>query len=157
MLRLFSQRRRANEQTGFRLPHGVAHPALFAVNSGVALQGRRLVTRVVLAQTCGAALVACAFWVWSGGPAAVAAMAGGLIVAIGSVVLGWRMFAPGVASAEVLRRAMYSGEGLKWLWYVIAMVAAFARFKLAALPLMTGLVAAHGCYWIGLVGLKRGN
>lgn len=87
----------------------------------------------------------------------MAAMAGGLIVAIGSLVLGWRMFAPGVASAEVLRRAMYSGEGLKWLWYVIAMVAAFARFKLAALPLMTGLVAAHGCYWIGLVGLKRGN
>lgn len=132
-------------------------PAPFVVNSNAVLEGRRLVARVVLVQTGSAIIVACVSWALAGGAAAAAALTGGMIAAIGSAVLGWRMFAPGVAAAAVLRRAMYSGEGLKWLWYVIAMYAALARLKLAPLPLMIGLVVAQFCYWVGLIGLKRGK
>jgi F0F1-type ATP synthase assembly protein I len=127
------------------------------VNSNVVLEGRRLVTRVVLVQTASAMIVACVSWALAGGAAGAAALAGGMIAAVGSAVLGWRMFSPGVAPAAALRRAMYSGEGLKWLWYVLAIYAALARLKLAPLPLLMGLLVAQFCYWVGLIGSKRGK
>ena len=87
----------------------------------------------------------------------MAALAGGLIVAMGSAVFGWRMFAPGIAPAAMLHRAMFAAESLKWIWYVLAIWAALARLKLLPLPLLTGLVFAQFGYWIGLIGMKRGN
>lgn len=112
--------------------------------------------RVVLLQAGGAVVVAAAFLALSGAAAARAGLAGGLIVAIGSGLFGWRMFLPGIAAAAVLRRALFAGEALKWTWYVVALWAAFARFKFAPLPLLVGLSLAQFVYWFGLVGLKRG-
>ncbi len=124
--------------------------------SGRVGPGTRLVMRVVLLQAGGAIAVACALLALSGAAAARAGLAGGLIVAIGSGLFGWRMFLPGVASAAVLKRALYAGEALKWTWYVVALWAAFARFRFAPLPLLAGLVLAQFGYWFGLVGMKRG-
>ena len=118
--------------------------------------GKRLVLRVVLLQTGCAALVALSFGALQGSAAAWSGLAGGLIVAIGSAVFGWRMFAPGVAPGPVLRRALFAAESLKWFWYVFAVWAALARLKLPPLPLLTGLVFGQFGYWIGLVGMKRG-
>jgi F0F1-type ATP synthase assembly protein I len=117
--------------------------------------GRRLVMRVVLLQTGCAGAVAALFWVFQGAAAARAGLVGGLIVASGSAVFGWRMFAPGIAPAATLRRALFAAESLKWLWYVLALWAAFVRLKLMPLPLMTGLVFAQFGYWFGLLS-KRG-
>ena len=119
-------------------------------------QGKRLVMRVVLLQTACAALVAALFWMLQGAAAARSGLAGGLIVASGSALFGWRMFAPGIAPAATLQRALFAAEALKWIWFVLAVWAAFARFKLMPLPLMTGLVFAQFGYWIGLIGMKRG-
>jgi F0F1-type ATP synthase assembly protein I len=119
-------------------------------------QGKRLVVRVVLLQTACAALVAALFWMLQGAAAARSGLAGGLIVAIGSAVFGWRMFAPGIAPAATLQRALFAAEALKWIWFVLAVWAAFARLKLMPLPLMAGLVFAQFGYWIGLIGMKRG-
>jgi F0F1-type ATP synthase assembly protein I len=116
---------------------------------------RRLVARVVLWQTGGALAVAACCWFWLGSRAAVAALVGGLIAAIGSGLFGLRMFAPGIAPAAALRRAMFAGEALKWTWYALAMWAAFARLGLPPLGLMVGLIAAQFSYWFGLVGLKN--
>jgi F0F1-type ATP synthase assembly protein I len=116
--------------------------------------GQRLVLRVVLLQTGCAAAVASLFWILQGAAAAWAGLAGGLIVAVGSGVFGWRLFAPGIAPAATLRRALFAAESLKWFWYVLAVWAAFARLKMLPLPLMTGLIIAQFGYW---VGMKRGN
>jgi F0F1-type ATP synthase assembly protein I len=116
----------------------------------------RLVLRVVLLQLGCATLAGLLFWVMGGAAAAIAALVGGMIVAIGSGVFGWRMFAPGIAPASTLFRAMLAAESLKWIWFLIAMWAALARFKLLPLPLLTGLVFAQFGYWVGMIGMKRG-
>ena len=124
--------------------------------NGAVDHGKRLVMRVVLLQTGGAVVVASVFLAVYGAGAARAELAGGVIAAIGSGLFGWRMFLPGIAAASVLRRALFAGEALKWTWYVVALWAAFARFKFAPLPLLVGLGLAQFGYWFGLVRLKRG-
>ncbi len=125
------------------------------MNDGVG-NGRRLVMRVVILQTMCAGVVGLAFAAFEGAAAAAAGVAGGLIVAVGSALFGWRMFAPGIAPASVLQRALFAAESLKWFWYVCAVWAAFARLKLMPLPLLTGLVVGQFGYWFGLLG-KRGK
>jgi F0F1-type ATP synthase assembly protein I len=117
----------------------------------------RLVTRVVLLQMGCATSAGLLFWMMGGAAAAMAAFAGGMIVAVGTAVFGWRMFAPGIAPAATLFRAMVAAESLKWVWMLIAIWAALARFEVMPLPLMTGLVFTQFGYWIGMIALKRGN
>jgi F0F1-type ATP synthase assembly protein I len=102
-------------------------------------------------------VVGALFWILDGAAAARSGLAGGLIVAVGSAVFGWRMFAPGIAPAATLQRALFAAESLKWIWYVLAMWVALTRLKLTPLPLLTGLVLAQIGYWVGLIGMKRGN
>jgi F0F1-type ATP synthase assembly protein I len=122
--------------------------------SNVLVRGKRLVVRVVLLQTACAVLVASLFLVFKGQSGGLAALVGGLIVAIGSAVFGWRMFKPGIAGGAKLSAAMYAGVALKWLWFGAALYVAFARLKLEPAPLLIGVVAAQLGYWIGLVRLK---
>jgi F0F1-type ATP synthase assembly protein I len=117
----------------------------------------RLVMRVVLLQMGCATFTGLLFWIMGGAAAAIAAFAGGMIVAVGTAAFGWRMFAPGIAPAGTLFRAMVAAESLKWIWLLIAMWAALARFKLMPLPLLTGLVFAQFGYWIGMFLQKRGS
>ena len=99
-------------------------------------------------------LVACLFFVGVGPRSGLAALAGGLIVAIGSALFGWRMFKPGVAGAGTLGAAMYAGVALKWAWFALALYIALRELQLDALPLLTGLVFAQVGYWVGLLRLK---
>jgi F0F1-type ATP synthase assembly protein I len=122
--------------------------------SDVLARGNRLVIRVALLQAGCAVLVASVFLVLRGSSAGLAALVGGLIVALGSVLFGWRAFRPGVAPAAVLSTAMYSGVALKWLWFVVALYVALARLKLEGAPLLIGLVAAQLGYWVGLIRRK---
>jgi len=122
--------------------------------SDVPVRGYRLVVRVVLLQTGCALLVASLYFAYRGVSSGIAALAGGLIVAVGSAVFGWRAFAPGVAGAAVLSRAMFAGVALKWLWFVLALYLALGRLKLEAVPLLVGLATAQFGYWVGMVRLK---
>jgi ATP synthase protein I len=122
--------------------------------SDVQVRSYRLVVRVVLLQAGCAVLVASVFLVFRGASAALAALVGGLIVAAGSAVFGWRAFRPGVAGAATLGTAMYAGVALKWLWFVLALYVALARLKLEAAPLLIGMVVAQLGYWVGLIRLK---
>jgi len=122
--------------------------------SNVPVRSTRLVIRVVLLQTGCAVLVACLFFVGVGPRSGLAALAGGLIVAIGSALFGWRMFKPGVAGAGTLGAAMYAGVALKWAWFALALYIALRELQLDALPLLTGLVFAQVGYWVGLLRLK---
>ncbi len=116
--------------------------------------GRRLVLRVVLLQVGCAAVVGLLIWVLKGFAAGLSGLTGGMIVAIGSAIFGGRMFAPGIAPAGRLYRAMIAGESLKWLWYLFAIWAALTRFELVPLPLIGGLIVAQLAYF-GLVGMHE--
>jgi len=120
----------------------------------VPVRGYRLVIRVVLLQTGWALAVALLCFAYKGSSSGIAALAGGLIVAVGSAVFGWRAFAPGIAGAATLSRAMYTGVALKWVWFAIALYLAFARLKLEAGPLLIGVATAQLGYWVGLMRLK---
>ncbi len=108
----------------------------------------------MLLQAGCAALVALLFFAYRGSSSGIAALAGGLIVAVGSAVFGWRAFAPGIAGAARLSRAMFAGVALKWLWFVLALYLALARLKLDAVPLLVGLATAQFGYWLGMIRLK---
>ena len=122
--------------------------------SNALVRGKRLVVRVVLLQTGCAVLVASLFLVFKGQSAGLAALVGGLIVAIGSAVFGWRMFKPGISGGAALSTAMYAGVAMKWLWFLAALYVAFARLKLEPAPLLIGMAAAQFGYWVGLMRLK---
>ena len=122
--------------------------------SDALVRGYRLVIRVVLLQTGCAVLVASLFLAFKSTSAGLAALTGGLIVAIGSALFGWRAFRPGVAPAATLNTAMYGGVALKWLWFIAALYIALARLKLEGAPLLIGVVAAQLGYWVGLIKRK---
>jgi F0F1-type ATP synthase assembly protein I len=125
----------------------------FAMNEARG-RGKRLVVRIVLLQAGCAVLVALMFLVFKGAHQGLAALVGGLIVAAGSAVFGWRAFKPGIAGAAVLGTAMYVGVALKWLWFALALYIALARLKLEAAPLLIGIVATQFGYWVGLIRRK---
>jgi F0F1-type ATP synthase assembly protein I len=118
-------------------------------------RAKRLVVRVVLLQVATAVGVAAVFGVFAGSRAAISALSGGCIVAVGSAVFGWRMFAPGIANASVLNRAMMAGEALKWLWLILAVWAALTKLQLLPMPLLVGLISAQFGYWFGLMGRNK--
>jgi len=122
--------------------------------SGVLARNHSLVVRIVLLQVACALIVASLFLVFKSASAGLAALAGGLIVAVGSAVFGWRAFKPGIAGAATLSVAMYAGVALKWLWFALALYVALARLRLEAGPLLIGLVAAQVGYWAGLMRFK---
>jgi ATP synthase protein I len=122
--------------------------------SDVLARSKRLVVRVVLLQAGCALVAASVFLVFKGASAGLAALVGGLIVAAGSAVFGWRAFKPGNAGGATLTTAMYAGVALKWLWFALALYLAFARLKLDAAPLLIGVVVAQLGYWAGLIRLK---
>jgi F0F1-type ATP synthase assembly protein I len=130
-----------------------AGPVPFAMNE-VHGRGKRMVVRIVLLQAGCAALVASVFLVFKGAHPAIAALVGGLIVAAGSAVMGWRAFKPGIAAGATLTMAMYAGVALKWLWFGLALYFALAWLKLDAPPLLIGIVVTQLGYWVGLVRLK---
>jgi F0F1-type ATP synthase assembly protein I len=117
-------------------------------------RGKRMVVRVVLLQAGCALIAASVFLVIKGASAGLAALVGGLIVAGGSAVFGWRMFKPGIAGGATLTTAMYAGVVLKWLWFALALYLAIARLKLDAAPLLIGVLVAQFGYWVGLIRLK---
>jgi F0F1-type ATP synthase assembly protein I len=120
----------------------------------VQTRGKRMVIRVVLLQAGCAALVASVFLVFKGLSTGLAVLVGGLIVAAGSAVFGWRLFKPGIAGGATIATAMYAGVVLKWLWFALALYLAIALLKLDAAPLLIGIVAAQLGYWVGLIRLK---
>jgi F0F1-type ATP synthase assembly protein I len=124
------------------------------VLSNELVRSKRLVIRVVLLQSGCAVLAACLFFVSVGSRSALSALTGGLIVAFGSALFGWRMFKPGIAAAGTLGTAMYAGLALKWVWFALALYLALARWQLGALPLLAGIAFAQVGYWVGLLRLK---
>lgn len=112
-------------------------------------RGRRLVAKFASVQMSAAAVVAVVCLFASGANAARSALVGGLIVALGTVVFGWRLFAKGWPAAEVAR-GFFLGELLKWIWIAAALWAAFTQGGFEPLPLLLGFIAAQSGFWVAM-------
>lgn len=111
---------------------------------------RRLATRVVLAQAAAAALVGLGFLL-QGPASALAAFAGGLVVAVGTAVLALRVFAPALAGPGAMMMRFAFGSLLKWAVVLVGLYLVFAYWKLPAVPALAGVAAV---VVVNLVALK---
>lgn len=102
--------------------------------------GRRLALKVVLAQVA-AAIVVGALFLFEGAASAVAALGGGLVVAIGTALLALRVFRPSLASGAVTMRRFALGTLLKWLVVLGGLFLILVRLRLPPLPTLVGLGA----------------
>lgn len=114
---------------------------------------RRLALQVVLGQAVVAALAGLGFLV-QGVHAAVAALAGGLLVTAGTGLLALRVFAPALAGPGSMLARFALGTLLKWIVVIVGFYLILGVWKLPALPALVGLVAAVLVNLV-VLGLKR--
>ncbi len=115
--------------------------------------GRRLALQVVLAQAAVAVVAGLAFLV-QGVHAAVAALAGGLLIVAGTCLLALRVFAPALAGPGSMLARFAVGTLLKWIVVIVGFYLILAYWRLPALPALIGLVAAVLVNLV-VLGLKR--
>lgn len=116
-------------------------------------RGKRLALQFAAVQLACAGLVALACLGLQGVNAARSAVVGGVIIASGTVVFAWRLFASGWPAVDAAR-GFYLGELFKWIWIVGALWLALTRGGFESLPLLLGLVAAQLGFWIAIGILK---
>ena len=114
-----------------------------------ARRGKRLALKFAAIQLASTGLAALVFWMSSGANAARSAVAGGLIIALGTLVFAWRLFATDWPAASAAR-GFYAGEVLKWIWVVGAFALALTRGGMEPLPLLVGLLASQCGFWVAM-------
>jgi ATP synthase protein I len=103
--------------------------------------GRRLAIRVVAAQAVATALVAAGF-AWRARDDALAVLAGGGVVVVGTVVLALRLFAGAPAAAGTVLARMIVGNLLRWCVIGVGLYLAMVVARLPGMPVLAGLIAA---------------
>lgn len=103
--------------------------------------GRRLAIRVVVAQIVATTLLAAGF-AWRGWDEALAVLAGGGVVVLGTAVLALRVFAGPPATAGTVLARMIVGNLLRWCVIGAGLYLAMVAAKLPGLPVLAGLIAA---------------
>ncbi|HEX7324805.1 MAG TPA: hypothetical protein VF292_05580 [Rhodanobacteraceae bacterium] len=104
--------------------------------------GRQLALHVILVQAAVAVVAGLVFLPLQGVWAAVAALAGGLVVAVGTGLLALPVFAPALAGAGATLARFAIGTLLKWIVVIVGFYLILAVWRLPALPALVGLVAA---------------
>lgn len=113
-----------------------------------------MATRTAILQistTVATALLVASGFGWRAG---LAALAGGLIVSVGTVLFAWRLFGRGVMSAHDALKSIYAAEVLKWFWLCATLYLAIAVFKLPFPALIGGVLAAQFAFWIALIATR---
>jgi F0F1-type ATP synthase assembly protein I len=114
-----------------------------------ARRGKRLALKFAVIQLACTGLAALVFLMSNGLNAARSAVVGGLIIALGTLVFAWRLFATDWPPASAAR-GFFAGELLKWLWVVGALALALTRGGMEPLPLLIGLVASQFGFWVAM-------
>jgi F0F1-type ATP synthase assembly protein I len=120
-----------------------------AIVSDQARRSKRLALKFALVQLACAGIAALACLGLDGLNAARSAVAGGLIVATGTLVFAWKAFASGWPPVSAAR-GFYIGELLKWVWVIGAFWLALTRGGFDPLPLLVGLVVAQMGFWVAI-------
>lgn len=113
------------------------------------MTGKRLALKFAAVQLACATLVALVLLTVSGANAARSAVVGGLIIALGTLVFAWRLFATSWPAASAAR-GFYAGELLKWVWVLGAFALALTRGGMEPLPLLLGLFAGQCGFWVAM-------
>lgn len=119
------------------------------MSDDTARRGKRLALKFAAIQLASTGLAALVFSMTSGWNAARSAVAGGLIIALGTLVFAWRLFATDWPAASAAR-GFYAGEVLKWIWVIGAFALALTRGGMEPLPLLVGLLAAQCGFWVAM-------
>jgi F0F1-type ATP synthase assembly protein I len=114
--------------------------------------GRRLALRAIVWQVVATTLVALAFLPLDAAYA-VAAVAGGLAVAVAHATAAWLSYRGGVQPAGVVLSRWFIGVLVRWMVVLVALVLCFGVWRLAPLPVLAGAVAA--LLGQGAVALRR--
>lgn len=121
------------------------------LNSAAA--GRRLALRVVAFQAIATLLTATAC-LTIGTDAALAALAGGGAMALGSLVAAWGAFGGGVVGGGVALGRLLLGTAVKWLVVALGLYLAMAVWQLPAVPALAGAALAAAAF---MFAARRGT
>lgn len=111
--------------------------------------GRRLATRIVFAQT-GVSLLMALLFLAQGWRPATGALAGGLLVAVGTLLLAARMFRGDAISGPTAFWGLLLGTLLKWVWLAGGLISLLGVWRLPPLAVVTGFTAALLTHLAGL-------
>ena len=117
------------------------------LNSAAA--GRRLTLRVVANQAVATLLTAVAC-LMIGPRDALAALAGGGAMTLGSLVAAWGAFGGGVAGAGAALGRLLLGTAAKWLVVAMGLYLAMAVWRLPAVPALTGAAMAAAAFMLAV-------
>jgi F0F1-type ATP synthase assembly protein I len=111
--------------------------------------GRRLAVHIAVWQL-GASLLAAALFLVQGGRAALGALLGGALVALGTGLMAWRAFRGGHASAGATLGRLMLGMAMKWVVVMGGFYALITHGGLPPLPTLVGVVAALVIHMVSL-------
>lgn len=117
------------------------------LNSAAA--GRRLTLRVVANQAVATLLTAVAC-LMIGPRDALAALAGGGAMTLGSLVAAWGAFGGGVAGAGAALGRLLLGTAAKWLVVALGLYLAMAVWRLPAVPALAGAAMAAAAFMLAV-------
>lgn len=110
--------------------------------------GRSLVPKIALAEL-GMTLIAALGFAFAGSPQALAAGLGGLLVVIGTLLFGWRMFAAGIGTPGTALASLLIGKAMQWISLALGLFLVIGVWHCPAVPVVSGVVAAQVGFWIG--------
>ena len=97
-----------------------------------------------------AAVVTGLLFLAAGWGAGVAALGGGVAVALGNVMLALRVFRPQLAGGAVTARRFALGTLLKWLVVLGGLFLILVRLRLPLLPTLAGVGVVTAVNWLAL-------
>ncbi len=103
---------------------------------------RRTAVRASVWQAAAVLVLAGAFGLTAGPAHALGVLVGGAAMILGSALAAWFMVGGGVNPAGVVLGRWFLGMVAKWLLVLVALWLGLAVWRVPALPLLAGLVAA---------------
>ena len=120
--------------------------------------GRQLALRVVAFQAIAtlATMLAC---LMTGPRDALAALAGGGVMTLGSLLAAWGAFGGGIAGAGVALGRLLLGTAIKWGVVAAGLYLAMAVWRLPAVPVLAGAAMAAAGFVVSMkfVAANRGK
>lgn len=115
------------------------------------MNGKSTAYGIVLTQFGMALVAGMAAWLWSGLPAGLAALTGGLINTVASLTVALLVFRGGVRPAGEIAKSFYVAEAVKILLTAVLLLLAMTVLDLAFLPLAAGFALTLLAYWLALL------
>lgn len=115
------------------------------------MNGKSTVYGIVLTQFGMALVAGITAWLWLDLPAGLAALAGGLINTVATLVVAMLVFRGGVLPASHITKNFYVAEAVKVLLIAGMLLLAMTVLELAFLPLAAGFALTLLAYWLALL------